>query len=78
VFGGKWYCLDQLLMSSGLLTGDLRYVEKSLAVFGDHTVPNLAGGKPIRVRTHRGNPKSFGGKSGSSDHLPIVWQLTTG
>jgi len=76
-WNGEWYLLDQALFSRGLLSGSgIRYVEGSLRIFSERTVPGRSDGT-VSVLTGGGSPREYDPKrrTGVSDHLPLVCQL---
>ncbi|MAT24973.1 MAG: hypothetical protein CMN31_15095 [Sandaracinus sp.] len=75
-WNGRWYLLDQMVLSQGALRGALRYREGSLRVVCPEDVP-LEGGDEIAIRTRSGRPKSFlpVSQHGASDHFPLVMEV---
>jgi hypothetical protein len=75
-YDGVWHRIDQMLVSTGLLTGGSpRYVDDSLRVFSTRSV--AVAGQNVDVTTPSGFPIAFDATSlrGVSDHLPLVADL---
>lgn len=74
-YDSSWHRLDQMLFSSGMLTGTPAYVEGSLRVFGVRRV--TVAGAAVEVTTPAGYPIPFDAKTlkGVSDHLPVIAEI---
>ncbi len=74
-YDSAWHRLDQMLVSSGMLTGTPRYVDGSLHVFGTRRVQ--VDGTAVEITTAGGHPIAFDAKTmkGVSDHLPVVCEI---
>ena len=74
VFGGEWTPLDQLLVSSGLMTANTpRYIDGSLHAHAPRSVTPPSGSR-VTVTTSSNTPVAFDAATGkgASDHLPLV------
>jgi endonuclease/exonuclease/phosphatase family metal-dependent hydrolase len=75
-WNGRWYLLDQIILSQGAVRGPLRYVDGSLRIACPESVRSPEGDE-IAVRKRSGRPKSFlpVSRHGASDHFPVVMKM---
>lgn len=76
-WNGRWYLLDQIMLSRGFLTTSApRFVEGSLSIFAPQNVTGLDGGS-VELRTRSSRPFPFDPERGRgvSDHFPLVFEI---